>query len=67
MNFMASFINLLGIFVRFCQDQPIGCSLLNRTNLLQNLNESYHKNQFRQLLKFTDMFVRFNIFNPKFR
>ena len=33
-------LNLSGIFVRFRRDQPRGCSLLNRTNLLRNLNKS---------------------------
>ncbi len=46
---MAIFINLSGIFVRFYRDQPSGCSLCNRTNLLQNLNKSCHKNKFKQL------------------
>ena len=42
---MAIFINLLGIFGRFHRDQPRGGSLVNRPNLLQNLNKSYHKNK----------------------
>lgn len=41
---MAIFINILGIFERFQKDQPIGCSYFNHSNLLQNLNKSYHKN-----------------------
>ncbi len=41
---MAIFINIPGIFDRFNRDQPRGCSLINRPNLLQNINKSYHKN-----------------------
>ncbi len=41
---MVTFNNLLGIFARFHRNQPIGCFLFNRSNLLQNLNKSYHKN-----------------------
>ncbi len=41
---MAIFINLLGIFARFHRNQPGGCFLFNRSNQLQNLNRSYHKN-----------------------
>ncbi len=41
---MVIFNNLLGIFARFHRNQPIGCFLFNQSNLLQNLNKSYHKN-----------------------
>ena len=42
---MAIFINLLCVFARSYWDQPGGCYLFDRTNPLQNLNKSYHKNK----------------------
>ncbi len=41
---MAIFNNLLGIFDRFHRNQPTGFFLFYRSNLLQNINKSYHKN-----------------------
>ncbi len=46
---MMIFIHLLGVFLRYHRYRPLGRYLFNRTNPLQNLNKSYHKNQFKQL------------------
>lgn len=41
---MATFINILGISAALSGEQPRGGSLMNRPNLLQHINKSYHKN-----------------------